>query len=431
MAITIYKDSQANAIFISDANGVQFLNSLQATSDPGTTTVSITDIARDIELVTDLEYTEFVDDNGAAYGTDALTTTNALNSLFSSSGSAGSNAPVITSPLTISLVNGQSLNYELQSERGVAYEWDLSNVPGVTTVEGNAKKIVGGSSLSDGVYGIPVKVINYFGEDSATIVLTVSTPGFSNSRSVEFSNQDWLGGNAGNLEPILGRTANGAGSGDAWTISLFFKPSTATNGNQTVFYYGYADTTNNNHFRLRYHGTNQRLEFNYGSTNNRLLLQTPNNSLITNQWHHIMVTYDGGTTGAASGSESSYYGRFDIFIDGVQQTTSNSHTNYGTQQGIVGQNFRIGRYSGGAYMRGGNRVDEIAIWDSDQTFNLAAIRNGGVAHDLLQLTDKPSHWWRMGDGDTYPTLQDSGTVGTSPLVMYNMTAANIVNDVPV
>jgi len=29
--ITIYKDQQANAIFIEDANGVQFLNSLQAT----------------------------------------------------------------------------------------------------------------------------------------------------------------------------------------------------------------------------------------------------------------------------------------------------------------------------------------------------------------------------------------------------------------
>ena len=30
MSVTIYRDSEANAIFIEDSNGVQFLNSLQA-----------------------------------------------------------------------------------------------------------------------------------------------------------------------------------------------------------------------------------------------------------------------------------------------------------------------------------------------------------------------------------------------------------------
>lgn len=34
----------------------------------------------------------------------------------------------------------------------------------------------------------------------------------------------------------------------------------------------------------------------------------------------------------------------------------------------------------------------------------------------------------QGDGDTYSTIQD--TIGNAHFVMYNMTAADIVNDVP-
>jgi hypothetical protein len=44
------------------------------------------------------------------------------------------------------------------------------------------------------------------------------------------------------------------------------------------------------------------------------------------------------------------------------------------------------------------------------------------------LTTSPTHWWRMGDGDTYSTIQDN--VGSAHFVMYNMTAANIVTDAP-
>ena len=87
------------------------------------------------------------------------------------------------------------MNYELTANFGVGYEWDFSNVSGIVNVEGNVRKIVGGSSLSVGTYNIPVKAINYNGEDSETIVLTVSTPPFCNTtKSVRFQNQDWGGG---------------------------------------------------------------------------------------------------------------------------------------------------------------------------------------------------------------------------------------------
>ena len=81
MSITIYRDAAANAIFIEDANGVQFLNSLQSTVNNGF--CSISDLARDLDIVTEISYTEFVDQNGNGYGTTAIEVCDALNALFS------------------------------------------------------------------------------------------------------------------------------------------------------------------------------------------------------------------------------------------------------------------------------------------------------------------------------------------------------------
>jgi hypothetical protein len=429
--IKIYKDSAANAIFIEDANGVQFLNSLQATNSTG---VSIHDLARDIDIVTDAPFGDLVDNNGNTYGNDSTEVCNALNAIFQSSGTPTGAVPNITSSLTISLTQGETLNYELTADYGVGYEWDLSNVSGVTTVEGNIRKIIGGSSLAVGTYNIPVKAINYNGEDSETIVLTVSTPPFSNTKSVRFNQNDWLGANASLLDSVLGRSGNGSGSGDAWTISFYFKAGTSNNQNQTVFYFGSNDINNGNHLLFVYNGDNaarRQINFRYGSNNNHLTFKSPVGSVASSDgWQHIMYTYDGGTTGSSSGDINDYYSRFKLFINGVQQTTINSNGNYGNTTGLSGQNLRVGRYNSANYMRNNCKIDELAIFDSDQSGNVSSIYNSGTPFDLSTLGTQPKHWWRMGDGDTYPFLQDSGTEANCVFQMYNMTSADIVSDVP-
>ena len=426
MTTIIYKDENANAIFIEDANGAQFLNSLHATAD--TTTCTVNDLSRGIEIISDADYDEFVDNNGNTYGANATEVCNALNAIFVATGTPSANIPVITSSLTASIVTGETLNYELTADYGVGYEWDLSNVPGIVTVEGNVRKLVGGSSLSAASYNIPVKAINYNGEDSETIVLTVSSPPFSNTKSVQFNQNDWLGGNAALITP-LERAGNGAGSGDAWSISFYFKASTSNNQSQTIFYYGSNDVANGNHIRVYYNGDNssrQQLILRYGTNNNNLQFTTPVGSVASSDgWQHFLITYDGGTTGASSGSISDYYSRF-----GVLQSTTNANSNYGITTGLTGQNFRIGRYNTSSYMRNSCKVDELAIWDSDQSSNVASIYNSGAPFDLSTLGTGPRHWWRMGDGDTYPNLTDSGSAANCTFVMYNMTIADIVSDVP-
>lgn len=429
MTIKVYKDSAANAIFIEDANGVQFLNSLQATVTNGA--CNIHDLAKDIDIVTEQAFDQFVDENDATYGADSTEVCNALNAIFSSSGTPSNNIPVITSSLTANLVAGQTLNYELTADYGVGYEWDLSNVAGITTVDGNPRKLIGGSSLGVGTYNIPVKAINYNGEDSETLVLTVSTPPFANTKSVQFNNSDYLGANASLLDATLGRSGNGSGSSDAWTIAFWLKPSTNTSG-QTVFYFGDNDITNSGHINIRFLGTNDNLRLQYGSNNNFLRFQSANSSLTPNQWQHIVISYDGGTTGSSSANMSDYYSRFKVFIDGSNVISAGawSHNNFGYSGGIDPDNLRVGRYASGNYLKDNTKIDELAIWDSDQSGNVADIYNSGTPFDLSTLTNDPVHWWRTGDGDTYPNLQDSGSAANCVFVMYNMTSADIVSDVP-
>ena len=424
MSITIYKDSAANAIFIEDANGAQFLNSLQATAENGS--CSVHDTARDIDITTDIAHGEYLKQDGTTYGNTSVEVCDALNAIFSSSGTPTTNIPTITSPLTISSVEGSVINYELVASYGVGYEWDFSNVQGLTTVEGNPRKLIGGSGMSTGTYNIPVKAINYNGEDSETIVLTVSTPPFSNTKSVQFNNQDYLGANASLLDSTLGRTGNGSGSSDAWTIGFWLKPTNSTTG-RVLFYYGSNDTTNGGYIELRLTSSN-KVRLQYGSNNNHIKILAPT-AVSINTWQYVTVTYDGGTTGASSGDINDYYSRFSIYIDGVSQTTNNSNSNYGWSGAISGQNLRVGKLVSGNTLNG-EKIDELAIWNSDQSANIATIYNSGTPFDLSTLGTEPKHWWRMGDGDTYPNLQDSGTEANCTFVMYNMTSADIVNDVP-
>ena len=360
---------------------------------------------------------------------DLATAVNELNSLFTQTASAGGSAPVITSPTTVNLTQGETLNYELTATGGVAFEW--VNIPqGITTVDGNNRKLIGGSGLVSDTYTITARAINYYGVDEVDIDLVISAPSFANTKSLQFSNFDYLSANASSVQNILGRSGNGSGSADAWTVAFYFKPSSSNNNSQYPFYYGSSDVNNGNHIRVRYMGTSAKnFWFEYGSSYNYLRHVLPNNTFTDNTWHHVMITYDGGTTGASSGSINDYHSRFTIFVDGVTPSgILKLHGNNGNSTALTGQNFHIARYNQYGYLQQNTKIDEFAIWDSDQSSNVASIYNSGSPHDLSLLGTAPNHWWRTGDGDTYPTVSDN--IGSVDFTMNNMTAADIVNDVP-
>lgn len=438
MAVKVYRDDNANAVIIevgSDgAGGMRFNNELRAIGN-GDDTISILNPPKstdttDFAELTSIPYDEFVDLSGVPLGANETDVVNQLNSILRQTGGVTGNAPVITSALAINVSDGDPVNYTLVATDGVGYEWD--SIPaGLSIQNGNQRKLIGTITAGVGVYTPTMTATNYYGQDTETLTITV-TSSFANTKSIDFVNQDWMGANAALLDAALGRAGNGSGSGDAWTIHCWFKAGTSNNQEQTIFYFGSADVANGNHLRLRWNGNNsarQQLIFRYGTNNNYLQFASPTNVIdSTSGWHHIMITYDGGTTGSSSGSISDYYSRFAMYIDGALVSTTNSNSNFGITTGLSGQNLRIGRYNNSGYMRNGCLVDEVAVWDSDQSSNIAAIYNSATPHDLSALGTPPTHWWRMGDGDTYPVIFDN--VASAHFLMYNMTAADIVNDVP-
>ena len=434
--IKVYREDDANAVVIDDGSrgsgGMRFNNELRAIGN-GDGTVSILSPTRststeDFAEISGVGFANFCDENGTQLASDEPSTVNALNAILQHTGGTPGNAPVITSSTTINVTDGDTINYELTASYGVGYKWD--NLPAGLVVPGNnEQKLLGVITDGPGTYNVTMTAVNYYGVDTQTLTIVVATPPFSNTRSVQFDNQDYLGANASLLSNVLGRTSNGSGSSDAWTISMYFKGSTSTNG-QTVFYFGDADAANGGYINVRFIGSTDRIRLQYGSNNNYLRFQTGAAAVTVGDWDHLMMTYDGGTTGSASNQMSTYYGRFKMFINGVNVISAGSwsNNNYGYTGSVDPDNLRVGRFTSGNYMRDGCKVDELAIWDSDQSANIADIYNNGLAHDLSDLATPPSNWWRMGDGDTYPVILDN--IGTADFVMYNMTAQNITNDAP-
>ena len=433
--IKVYKDPDARVIIFDDGlSGTRPIGTLHCIGN-GNGTVDIVNKFKyaqdgsDLKEYASIPFGEFVDENNTQYGTVEATVVNLLNAVLTSSGGGGTNLPEITSSFSINSVEGVVINYEMVANFGVGYEWE--NLPsGLVVVEGNIRKILG--VLTAGVYTPTMRAVNYNGVTSQTLTITVADPPFSDTKSVVFNNSDYATATSATTNPLY-RAANGSGSADAWSISTWFKPGTNNTSEQTILMFGGSVQSNEGRVHLFYNGGNskKRIQLLYGSDNNKLFFITPDFSVTESTWHHIFVTYDGGTTGSGSGSVNDYYSRFKIYIDGVLVTLVTSNSNYGWSSEIVNDFFMLGRNGvNGNYMRTCN-LDEVALWSSDQSGGIANIYNAGAPQDLTSIAGgvpSPDNWWRMGDGDTFPTLTDN--IGSVDFTMVNMTASEIVNDVP-
>lgn len=442
MGIKVYRKTDTNAVYLAHGIiGTWPFNTLRAVANLSDNTVDIHNNSKTANIsvgdenqvfheVRGIPYTEFENEEGVAYSTlygdSVASVVNTLNKIFENLPLVEA-APTISSPLSISVGNGELINYVLECEPGTAINWGtLPNGLAISPYKGNIE-ILGIIQDGTGIYNVDVDAVNVYGITSATLVINV-TSDFSNGKSILFNNSEYLNATANSSNPLY-RASNGAGAGDAWTISLWFKRGTSTKVEQTILSFGGGTKQTEGGLHLSYNGTTNAIHFYYGTSSDYLRLTTPDSVIEAATWHHVFITYDGGTTGSDAGSIADYYGRFEIWIDGVSQTLTKENGNNGFSGEIVADYFRIGQeLDDGNNMRDDCKVDEVAIWGSDQTANVASIYSGGTPDDLSALGTPPDHWWRMGDGDTFPTIADQ--IASLDFTMINMVITDIVNDAP-
>ena len=224
----------------------------------------------------------------------------------------------------------------------------------------------------------------------------------------------------------LERATNG--DGNAWTISMWVKPSTSTS-TQTLLVYGQPSGSSSGTVTLQQHGGSNVL-VTYGSSTHKVIVLATN-CLTVGSWNQLVVTFDGGTTGSVAANLADYYSRFSIAVDGSVVSQVGSHSNNGYDGTVSGSDssdniFRIGRDSNvyDNYLEA--TINQVGIWGTDQGANLATIYNSGAIHDLSLLAQPPSHYYEI----ELSVTNISDLAGSAPLTGYNFSVSDLVTDTP-
>ena len=332
---------------------------------------------------------------------------------------------------TVSITEGEVLNFQIISSDNIVNQFVETDAPSWMSMNqtsgvlsGTAPAFVGTSA--DTIV-VNCKAGNAIGGTvDFTVTVSVTEVAYTNTKSLNLDGtSQWLQGNPTAMN-ALDRASNG--DGNAWTISMWVKPNSDT-ANQTLMVYGAGDDYNGGAITLKQSG-GTTLVLNYGTVYNNIILVAAN-SFVANTWQHVMITFDGGTTGSVPADSSDYYSRFDIYVDGVLKSNIGVASGSGYDGVISGANpsdniYRIGRASNVHNNYYGGIINQVAIWNSDETANLSTIYNSGATQDLSSLTSAPSHYYEIESSIT--TVTDVS--GSADLTGYNFSASDLVSDTP-
>ena len=143
-------------------------------------------------------------------------------------------------------------------------------------------------------------------------------------------------------------------------------------------------------------------------------------TLTTGVWYNLVGVYDASLTPATSALK--------LYLDGTQiSPITDSSTGIPANLGTTSA-FTIGGLNGGSLYEN-CYIDEVSLFDYAMTSGeVTALYNSGCPNDLMELAvaKRPEHYYRMGDGDTYPTIIDNGETGGNDGTMTNMESGDII-----
>ena len=428
----LFKDPLSGNILIS-----QDINSIQAVANGTDIRIQLSGGHKILIDRLDLEST-YID--GVLVTQVLATAIIELNTLFANAGGPIGKPPIITSSSSIVITVGGTINYVLLGTNIVAIEWDISTtgtvpVGNLTTPEGDHRRIIGGSSLTAGVYTVYVTVINYFSQVTQAITITVNAPSFSNTYSLEGTSSCYAEnqGTIGNFP--FERTTNGPGA-PAWTVSFWWK-QTATMSwyDPWLFHYGYPSSSTIARVQMHFNKSGNYLQYrcHFGDNNNYVvgLWDSAIDVTAATGWHHFAWGYDGG--------DSSTGAPFTFWQDGVDVTSSFTfYLSGGGWTGAITEDatYPFSIYRNNLYQQL-MRMDEWSVFPSLLTnTDVTALYNAGIPINL-DAAGSPlnaySHWYRMGDNGGilgFPNMPDMNTSSSTDLTIVNGTVSNFVSDVP-
>ena len=332
---------------------------------------------------------------------------------------------------TASVTEGDVLNFQIVSSDNIVNQFVESDAPGWISLNQSSGILSGTAPAYLGTSADTI-VVNckagnaVGGTVDFTVTVTVAQVAYTNSKSLNFNGStSYLQGNPVNMN-ALDRASNG--DGNAWTISMWVKPSSTT-ANQTLFVYGAGDDYNYGAITLKQSGGTS-LVLNYGTVYDNIIL-VAGNAFTANTWQHVMITFNGGYTGSIPADSAVYYSKFKIYVDGTLQSPIGVASNGGYSGVISGSDpsnniFRIGRASNVHNNYYDGTINQIAIWDTDETSNVSTIYNSGSTQDLSLLSSAPAHYYEIETSVT--TITD--VTGNADLTGYNFVNANLVTNTP-
>ena len=156
---------------------------------------------------------------------------------------------------------------------------------------------------------------------------------------------------------------------------------------------------------------------NGSSTSNYNVVNSANLAINNNTWYNFTMVFDG--------SQPTNDTRLKVYKDGALLTWSTVRTIPTTLANNLTLDFYISTRNGTVPVNG--NIDEVALFNRAVTPTEIVTLSTAPTVNLTDLN--PIAWYRMGDGDTYPTITDNGSGGNDG-TMTNMDAGDIVSDVP-